>query len=108
MHFIMPTKLSDWKGYDVAGVVGVLAKDVNGQYRVVDAFDVDAVPSARQLAMNERFGDWVSEAGGLDEVRFDVFLMPRAATNDRRQLVTLLERSCGFQTDRQRAYAHAV
>lgn len=108
MHFIMPTKLSDWKGYEVAGVVGVLAKDVNGQYQVVDAFDADQVPSARQLAMNERFGDWVSIAGGLDNVRFDVFLMPRAESNDRRRVVTLLERSCGFKSDRVAAYAHAV
>ena len=108
LHFIMPTKLDDWKSYDVSGVVGVLGKDENGQYRVVDAFEVDTVPGARQLTMDERFGDWVASAGSLDNVRFDVFLMPKTEKASRDEVVTLLERSCGFRTDRAAAYAHAV
>ena len=108
MHFIMPTKLEDWKSYEVGGVIGVLGKDENGQYAVVDAFQVDQVPSSRQLMTDERFGDWVAAAGSLDQVRFDVFLMPQSNENGRHEVVTLLERSCGFRSNRTISYAHAV
>ena len=108
LHFIMPTKLSDWSSYDVPGVIGILGKDENGQYNVLDAFPVDTIPAARGLAMDERFGDWVSAAGGLDNVRFDVFLMPKTDDERRQEVVTLLERSCGFASAQKTAYAHAV
>ena len=108
MHFIMPTKLEDWKPYDVGGVIGILGKDENGQFRVIDAFQVEKVPSARQLMLDERFGDWVATAGSVDQVRFDVFLMPSTTEERRLEVVTLLERSCGFRTQRAFSYAHAV
>jgi len=108
MHFIMPTKLDDWKSYDVAGIVGVLCRDENGQYNVIDAFDCETVPGARQLTNDERFGMWVATAGSLDRIRFDVFLMPKAEIGRRQEVITLLERSCGFATVAAPAYAHAV
>jgi hypothetical protein len=104
----MPTKLDSWKPYDVAGVIGVLGKDENGHYFVVDAFQVDSVPSARQLTLDERFGDWVGSVGSIENVRFDVFLMPKTEKINRDEVVTLLERSCGFRTEHAAAYAHAV
>ncbi|MBI2794152.1 MAG: hypothetical protein HYX66_05820 [Ignavibacteria bacterium] len=108
MHFITPTRLEDWKSYNVAGVVGVLVGDENGQYRVLDAFDCDSIPSTSQLTSDERFGSWVSAAGSLDNVRFDVFLMPKAERARRSDVITLLERSCGFTSNAVPAYAHAV
>jgi hypothetical protein len=108
MHFILPTKLEDWKSYEVAGVIGVLGKDENGQYNVVDAFPVEQIPAARQLMTDERFGDWVAMAGSLDHLRFDVFLMPQTDEDRRHEVVTLLERSCGFKSNRAISYAHAV
>jgi len=108
MHFIMPTKLEDWKSYDVSGVIGILGRDENGQFRVIDAYQVEQVPSARQLMTDERFGDWVAMAGSLENVRFDVFLMPQTNEQRRHEVVTLLERSCGFRADRTISYAHAV
>lgn len=108
MHFLMPTKLEDWKSYDVSGVVGVLSRDENGQYRVLDAFDCDVIPGIRQLTSDERFGNWVAAAGSMDKIRFDVFLMPKAEQARRTEVVTLLERSCGFTPVAAPAYAHAV
>ena len=108
LHFIMPTKLEDWKSYEVAGVIGVMRRDDSGQYNVVDAFPVDQIPSARQLMTDERFGDWVSQAGGMDQMRFDVFLMPNTDTYRRTEVVALIERSCGFRPQKTVSYAHAV
>ncbi len=109
MHFLMPTKLDDWKAFDVPGVVGVLGRGEDGHYRVIDAFDCTSVPSARQLALDERFGNWVQAADGIDNIRFDVFLMPSAPGERRTEVVSLLERSCGFRSfERTPAYAHAV
>lgn len=108
MHFLMPTKLDDWNAHHVPGIVGVLGVDVSGNCRVIDAFDAEFVPSSRQLAMDERFAAWVSQAGGLENLRFDVFLMPQANIERRSEVVTLLERSCGFRPAAENAYAHAV
>jgi hypothetical protein len=109
MHFLMPTKLDDWKAFEVAGIVGVLGRGQDGQFYVIDAFDSNTVPSARQLALDERFGSWVVAASGMDNIRFDVFLMPNSEQNRRDDVITLLERSCGFRTDHVNAqYAHAV
>ena len=108
LHFIMPTRLENWSAYDVSGVIGVLSKDENGQYSVIDAFQVESVPAGRDLMMDERFGDWIAAAGSLDQVRFDVFLMPKTEEVRRDEVVMLLERSCGFATARASAYAHAV
>jgi hypothetical protein len=108
MHFISPTKLENWKSFDVAGVVGVLRRDATGRHHVMDAFDCESIPGVRQLTTDERFGQWVAAAGSIDNVRFDVFLMPAAETARRSEVVTLLERSCGFATQAAPAYAHAV
>ncbi|MBN9400120.1 MAG: hypothetical protein J0I17_08100 ['Candidatus Kapabacteria' thiocyanatum] len=108
MHFMAPVSLEHWRAYDVPGIVGVLKREDNGQYSVIDAFEVDAVPTVRQLALDERFGSWTDLAGSRDKVRFDVFLMPKADMNRRKEVVTLLERSCGFKATQIPAYAHAV
>ncbi|MCO6465130.1 MAG: hypothetical protein J5I53_00805 [Bradyrhizobiaceae bacterium] len=108
MHFLMPTKLDDWSGYAVPGIVGVLGLGADGQYHVVDAFDADTIPSAQQLQCDERFSTWIESVGGLNKLRFDVFLMPKADVTRRSAVVTLLERSCGFRTTHQNAYAQAV
>jgi len=108
LHFLMPVGLENWNAYDVPGIVGVLRRDDNGNYDVVDAFDCSTIPGARELALDERFGAWAEAAGSRDRVRFDVFLMPKAEVNRRQEVVMLLERSCGFKTTQQPAYAHAV
>ncbi len=108
MHFLMPTSLDDWKAYDVPGIVGVLRRGTDGQYHVIDAFDCSQVPSARQLTLDSRFSDWVASAGGMEMLRFDVFLMPTANPQRRGDVITLLERSCGFHARQEHAYAHAV
>ncbi|MCX6140056.1 MAG: hypothetical protein NTX15_04380 [Candidatus Kapabacteria bacterium] len=101
MHFLMPVSLVDWKSYDVPGVVGVLRKGESGQYVVVDAFDCDMIPGARELVLHEKFAQWADAAGSMDNVRFDVFLMPQADCVHRHEVVTLLERSCGFNLNPQ-------
>ena len=108
MHFLMPTKLDDWTEHNVPGIVGVLGQDAHGQYHVIDAFDTNSIPSARQLAMDERFGKWVSAAGNIEALRFDMFLMPKTDRMRRSEVLTLLERSCGFQSISSEAYAYAV
>ncbi len=108
-HFMVPTPMHMWRGCDVPGVMGVLAKDTaSGQYNVIDAFDVEQVPDLNSLAADPRLGAWMAAAGGLDNLRFDVFLMPNAETPRRRDVVTLLQRSCGFTATPEPAYAHAV
>jgi len=108
-HFMVPTPMHKWRGCEVPGVMGVLAKDsITGQHNVIDAFDVDQVPDLPSLASDSRLGGWIAAAGGLDNLRFDVFLMPNAETPRRRDIVTLLQRTCGFTTTIEPAYAHAV
>ena len=108
MHFLMPVSLADWKSYDVPGVVGVLRKRESGQYEVIDVFDCDTIPGARELAMHEKFSQWADAAGSHDQVRFDVFLMPQANSTHRHDVVTLLERSCGFRVGVKTAYVNAA
>lgn len=108
MHFLMPTKLDDWSGHDVPGIIGVLGQGTDGKYRVLDAFDANTVPDARQLALDERFGAWVHAAGGIEMLRFDVFLMPKTDMVGRNAVLTLLERSCGYRPVASQAYAYAV
>lgn len=105
MHFLMPVTLSDWSTYPVPGVVGVLRRLASGQYEVLDAFDCGTVPGARDLAMDSRFPHWVEAAGGHDSLRFDVFLMPQADETRRRDVLTLLQRSCGFTAPVTTTYA---
>jgi hypothetical protein len=107
-HFLAPTTLEHWRGYDVAGVVGILSRQDNGELVVIDAFDCDQVPDIKELTLDERFGTWVDMAGGPERIRFDVFLMPKAEAIRRNQVVMLLERSCGFKALQLQAYAHAV
>lgn len=107
-HFLSPMPLDMWKGYDVPGIVGVLKRDANGQYVVIDAFECERVPNVNQLIADERFGDWINVAESSEALRFDVFLMPQASIDRRTEVVMLLERSCGFRTTQAPAYAHAV
>lgn len=104
----MPVNLDDFRAYDVPGIVGILKKNSDGSFDVIDAFESESIPSAKELAYDERFGSWVVAAGGVDGLRFDVFLMPKADVQRRAEVVTLLERSCGFRTLQLQAYAHAV
>ena len=108
MHFLTPVCLSDWKSYNVPGVVGVLRKRESGQYELVDAFDCETIPGARELGMHEKFSQWAVAAGSHDEIRFDVFLMPQADRTHRGDVVTLLERSCGFHMAPKPAYVNAA
>jgi hypothetical protein len=105
LHFLMPVTLSDWSAYQVPGIVGVLRKRASGQYEVIDAFSVDSVPSARELATSERYMHWAEAAGGHDHLRFDVFLMPLSDTVRRQTLLTLIQRSCGFSLPTPATYA---
>ncbi|MBK6760999.1 MAG: hypothetical protein IPG73_09905 [Ignavibacteria bacterium] len=108
MHFLMPVGLDNWTSYDVPGVVGVLRKRESGQYELVDAFDCDSIPGARDLAQHQNFAQWVTAAGGTADVRFDVFLMPKADETQRHDVVTLIQRSCGFRLDPKPAYVNAA
>ncbi len=108
MHFLMPVSLENWNTYDVPGIIGVVKKESDGSFTVIDAFDVDSMPSATELAMDARFGQWTEAAGTRDNVYFDVFLTPKQDQLFRHGVVTLLERSCGFHANQSAAYAHAV
>ncbi|MBK6418206.1 MAG: hypothetical protein IPG73_11205 [Ignavibacteria bacterium] len=108
MHFLMPVGLDDWRSYDVPGVVGILRKGESGQYELVDAFDCDTIPGARDLALHEKFSQWADAAGSYDQMRFDVFLMPQADKTRRVDVITLLERSCGFSLTPKTAYGKAA
>jgi|GEM_PF-1249093 len=108
MHFMAPVSLADWRSYEVPGVVGILRKHSSGQYELVDAFDCQSVPVVRDLILNEKFSRWVEAAGGLENVRFDVFLMPQADVSRRTDVVTLIERSCGFRLPAAPAYVNAA
>jgi hypothetical protein len=108
IYFLAPTSLDHWRGYDVPGVVGVLWRDIDGRYHVLDAFQVVKVPDAKELQQDVRFEEWVNRSGGRDQIRFDVFMMPSASMSRRQDVVTLLQRSCGFDQQNYPEYAHAV
>lgn len=108
IHFLTPTSLEHWKGSCVSGVVGVMCRNLDGTYSVFDAFEVSVVPEARELVHDPRFNQWLLRAGGSDQLRFDVFMMPSSSMSRRQDVVTLLQRSCGFDQQQYPAYAHAV
>ncbi len=108
MHFMAPSTLDMWSPADVPGVVGVLRRDSDGQYTVIDAYSVDRIPDAEALLNDDRIAMWIEQAGGMDALRFDTFMMPAAPQSRRRDVVTLLQRSCGFRPSASPAYAHAV
>lgn len=108
MHFVMPLRLEDWRSYDVSGLVGILRKADNGQYEVVDIMDCENIPKAEDIIHADLFPTWAALAGGSEHLRFDVFLMPQANIERRHNLVSLLERSCGFKTAEINTYRAAV
>jgi hypothetical protein len=108
MHFVTPTSLDMWSPADVPGIVGVLRRDDDGQYTVIDAFGVENLPVANAMLHDRRFAAWIEAAGGIDRLRFDAFMMPLAPLQRRADVVTLLQRSCGFRPLATPAYAHAV
>ncbi len=71
-------------------------------------FEVAEVPEASDLVGDPRFTQWVQRAGGSDQLRFDVFMMPASTMSRRQDVVTLLQRSCGFDQQQYPVYAHAV
>lgn len=107
-YFLAPTTLEHWQAQAVPGIVGVLKREASGQYTVLDAFPAGVIPDARDLMRDSRFGMWLNAAGSLEALRFDVFLMPKSEPSKQRDVLTLLERSCGFVATQQVAYAHAV
>ena len=108
-HFMVPTPLDLWRGYDVPGIVGVMAKDEqSGQFVVLDAFIAETIPDPRALAQDPRHGVWSARAGGSTNLRFDAFFMPNSDTSRRSDVLMLLQRSCGFTAIPEPAYAHAV
>lgn len=108
MHFVAPTPIEMWTRSEVPGVVGVLRKDPDGQYTVIDAFGTECLPDANDLLQDFRLAAWIESAGGINNLRFDAFPMPSASTQRRTDVVTLLQRSCGFRPAADPAYAHAV
>lgn len=96
LHFLMPVRLDDWTSYDVPGVVGVMRKRATGQYELIDVLPCGRIPSARDLAIHERAMVWADAAGGIDQIRYDVFLMPRSENDHREAVAALIERSCGL------------
>lgn len=107
-HFIAPVGLDMWTAMDVPGIVGVLRREHDGQYTVIDAYAVEQVPDSAMLAQDLRLAAWIEAAGGSESLRFDVFTMPSAPAARRNDVVTLLQRSCGFRPLVSPAYAHAV
>ncbi len=108
MHFLMPVGLEEWTSYDVPAVVGILRKNLSGQFEVLDAFPCERVPSARDLATHERYSQWTELAGGRSNLRFDVFLMPQSDTTRRNDVITLLQRSCGFRVPQPTGWVNAA
>lgn len=108
IYFLTPTSLEHWKGSSSSGVVGVMCRNLDGTYNVFDAFEVAEVPEASDLVGDPRFTQWVQRAGGSDQLRFDVFMMPTSSMSRRQDVVTLLQRSCGFDQQQYPVYAHAV
>jgi hypothetical protein len=108
LHFMAPTSLDMWTACEVPGIVGVLRRDSDGQYTVIDAFGVECMPDANALLQDSRYAGWIEAAGGIEALRFDAFVMPATTAERRRNVVTLLQRSCGFRPVADPAYAHAV
>lgn len=108
MHFLMPVTLEQWTSYNVPGIVGVMKKNAGGQFTVLDAFACESVPNSQEILDDQRYGTWVNAAGNNEDLRFDVFLMPRADYHAQQHVLTLLERSCGFKSRNTPSYAHAV
>jgi len=107
-YFLQPTAVHNWLPAEVPGVIGVLRRTKEGDFEVIDAFPVDSVPSSRDLTSDARFSYWYALAGSVDQLRFDVFSMPTSASEQRNNVVTLLARTCGFDSVTEHLYAHAM
>lgn len=106
MFFLQPTSLDRWSGADVPGIVGILRKGMDGVFEVIDAFDVQSIPTATDLVADVRFGSWYAMAGSLDALRFDAFIMPTSHVEQRWKTLTLVARSCGLMSTTLQKYAN--
>jgi hypothetical protein len=95
--FLHPHDLSEWMTYEVSGVVGVFEQQEDGQYAVVDVFHADCLPTREELLHHERMGLWEGLTMGKQALRFDVFPTPLASPDRRREIVELVQRSCGVR-----------
>lgn len=86
--------MSDLTQMDVPGVVGVFSVGPDGQYAVVDVFDVDVMPGRDQVTSHARRDVWLKFVLSLEQLRFDIFPMPGSTTERRRHVVELIQRSC--------------
>ncbi|MBS1562120.1 MAG: hypothetical protein JSS89_10980 [Bacteroidetes bacterium] len=107
-YFLQPKAVEEWQSFDVPGVMGILRKTQDGEYEVIDAFAVAALPSSIEIMSDVRFGYWYAMAGSLDQLRIDAFSMPVSNVSQRENVVTLLSRTCGFASSNDQNYAYAV
>lgn len=95
--FLRPHDVSEWMSFDVPGVVGVFVQQEDGQFAVIDVFDVDQLPTREELLHHDRMGLWEGLSLGKQSLRFDVFPTPLASPDRRREIVELVQRSCGVR-----------
>jgi hypothetical protein len=96
--FLGPTDASTWTRESLSGVVGVFMQEPGGQAALVDVFDVEHLPGYEELINHGEYATWVSVAGGKQHLRFDMYPMPFADVDRRREVVSLIQRSCGVHT----------
>lgn len=92
--FLNPSEASAVVSADVPGVVGVLTKSPDGQYSIVDVFEVESIPGADQLARHARRSVWSQFVNSFDNLRFDVFPMPFSSSSRRHEIVDFVRRTC--------------
>jgi hypothetical protein len=108
MLFLAPITMDEWVTYEVPAIVGVIKKTDDGRFIVIDAIACNEVPDIDGLRQNARFTWWANNVGGEENLWFDVFLTPQASYAKQIQMLTLLERSCGFKAAQTAPYAHAI
>lgn len=96
--FLGPTDATTWTREQLSGVVGVFRQGPNGDVALVDVFDVENLPGYEELKHHDQYAIWESVAGGKQHLRFDVYPMPYASLDRRREVVALIQRSCGIHT----------
>ena len=94
MLFLDPCDASALVSADVPGVVGVFTTSPDGQYSVVDVFEVEALPGSDQLTQHARRSVWGQFVNSFDNLRFDVFPMPFSSSSRRREIVDFVQRTC--------------
>lgn len=93
--FLGPTDATTWTRESLPGVVGVFIQEAGGQVTLIDVFDIDHLPGYADLINHDEYPTWESVAGGKKHLRFDMYPMPFADEDRRREVVSLIQRSCG-------------